>query len=242
MARQTDSRRDFSAFLGVHLPMARATAIQSSRNPLSAFSFSISRAIATHNDARLATSAAGMRRWREPVYWPCDIRFRPKQKIHRLAVLVDSAREKIPLSGDLYVAVSRPGSCTPSPSQNRTGTSRLIRLPSSSLRCEAAFPSEHTTVVPFPPDAQARAPHGSLRAPPQRLQPCRIESTVIIRPATKKARPYPPAGSSSHRAIKRRCAALVGSFKSFRSAAVTLAGIELAHRLRKKQFSFGRGR
>ncbi len=41
-----------------------------------------------------------------------------------------------------------------------------------------------------------------------------------------------------HRAIKRRCAAMVGGFKSFGSAAITLAGIELAHRIRKRQFSF----
>lgn len=44
-----------------------------------------------------------------------------------------------------------------------------------------------------------------------------------------------------HRAIKRRCAAMLG-FKSFSTAAITLAGIELAHRIRKRQFSFGRGR
>jgi transposase-like protein len=44
-----------------------------------------------------------------------------------------------------------------------------------------------------------------------------------------------------HRAIKRRCASM-GGFKSFHSAAVTLSGIELAHRIRKRQFSFGRGR
>jgi transposase-like protein len=44
-----------------------------------------------------------------------------------------------------------------------------------------------------------------------------------------------------HRAIKRRCASM-GGFKSFRSAAITLSGIELAHRIRKRQFSFGRGR
>jgi transposase-like protein len=36
-----------------------------------------------------------------------------------------------------------------------------------------------------------------------------------------------------HRAIKRRCASM-GGFKSFRSAAITLAGIELAHRIRKR--------
>jgi transposase-like protein len=44
-----------------------------------------------------------------------------------------------------------------------------------------------------------------------------------------------------HRAIKRRCASM-GGFKSFRGAAITLAGIELAHRIRKRQFSLGRGR
>ena len=42
-----------------------------------------------------------------------------------------------------------------------------------------------------------------------------------------------------HRAIKRRCASMLG-FKSFRTAAVTLAGVELAHRIHKRQFSFGR--
>ena len=38
-----------------------------------------------------------------------------------------------------------------------------------------------------------------------------------------------------HRAIKRRCASMLG-FKSLRTAAVTLSGIELAHRIRKRQF------
>jgi transposase-like protein len=46
----------------------------------------------------------------------------------------------------------------------------------------------------------------------------------------------------AHRAINRRCAAMVGGFKSFGSAAITLAGVALAHRIRKRQFSFGRGR
>lgn len=45
----------------------------------------------------------------------------------------------------------------------------------------------------------------------------------------------------SHRAIKRRCASMAG-FKAFANATITLAGIELAHRIRKGQFSFGRGR
>jgi len=44
-----------------------------------------------------------------------------------------------------------------------------------------------------------------------------------------------------HRAIKRRCASMLG-FKSFRTAAISLAGIELAHRIRKRQFSMLRQR
>jgi hypothetical protein len=43
-----------------------------------------------------------------------------------------------------------------------------------------------------------------------------------------------------HRAIEQRCAPML-ALKSFRTAAVTLAGVELAHRIRKRQFSFGRG-
>jgi hypothetical protein len=34
----------------------------------------------------------------------------------------------------------------------------------------------------------------------------------------------------------------MGGFKCFGSAVITLAGIELAHRIRKRQFSLGRGR
>ncbi len=45
----------------------------------------------------------------------------------------------------------------------------------------------------------------------------------------------------THRAIKRRCASMLG-FKSFGNAAITLAGIELAHRIHKRQFSFGPSR
>src|SRR5439155_25332498 len=44
-----------------------------------------------------------------------------------------------------------------------------------------------------------------------------------------------------HRAIKRRCASMKG-FKSFANAAVTIAGVELAHRIHKHQFLLGRGR
>ena len=44
-----------------------------------------------------------------------------------------------------------------------------------------------------------------------------------------------------HRAIKRCCAFMAG-FKSFANADMTIAGIELAHRIRKRQLNFGRGR
>ena len=44
-----------------------------------------------------------------------------------------------------------------------------------------------------------------------------------------------------HRAIKRRCASMLG-FKSFTNASIVLACIELANRIRKHQFSLGRGR
>jgi transposase-like protein len=43
-----------------------------------------------------------------------------------------------------------------------------------------------------------------------------------------------------HRAIKQRCAPMLG-LKGFRSAAITLAGIELAHRIRKQQYSLPTG-
>jgi transposase-like protein len=41
-----------------------------------------------------------------------------------------------------------------------------------------------------------------------------------------------------HRAIKRRCAPML-AMKSFRTAATTLAGVELVHRIRKGQFTLG---
>lgn len=44
-----------------------------------------------------------------------------------------------------------------------------------------------------------------------------------------------------HRAIKRRCASMLG-LKSFRTAAITFAGIELANRIRKRQLDLGRVR
>jgi len=44
-----------------------------------------------------------------------------------------------------------------------------------------------------------------------------------------------------HRAIKRHCASMTG-FKSFANASITISGIELAHRIHKRQFSLGPGR
>jgi transposase-like protein len=44
-----------------------------------------------------------------------------------------------------------------------------------------------------------------------------------------------------HRAIKRRCASMTG-FKSFENGSIALAGVELTHRIRKRQLWFGRGR
>ena len=44
-----------------------------------------------------------------------------------------------------------------------------------------------------------------------------------------------------HRAIKRRIACMLG-FKSFMNASIVLAGIELANKIRKHQFSLGRGK
>ena len=42
-----------------------------------------------------------------------------------------------------------------------------------------------------------------------------------------------------HRGVKQRIAVMLG-FKDFRHAAITIAGIELMHRIRKGQFRLGR--
>ena len=42
-----------------------------------------------------------------------------------------------------------------------------------------------------------------------------------------------------HRGVKQRIAVMLG-FKGFRKAAITIAGIELLHRIRKGQFALGR--
>jgi transposase-like protein len=41
-----------------------------------------------------------------------------------------------------------------------------------------------------------------------------------------------------HRGVKQRIAVMLG-FKRFRNAAITIAGIELLHRIRKGQFGLG---
>ena len=43
-----------------------------------------------------------------------------------------------------------------------------------------------------------------------------------------------------HRAIKRRCESMTG-FKSFATTSITIASMELAHRIHKRQFTFGPG-
>ena len=42
-----------------------------------------------------------------------------------------------------------------------------------------------------------------------------------------------------HRGVKQRIAVMLG-FKGFNNAAITIAGIELMHRIRKGQFGLGR--
>jgi transposase-like protein len=66
----------------------------------------------------------------------------------------------------------------------------------------------------------------------------RIRSGIVV---VRSCRYLNNIVEQDHRAIKRRCAWMTG-FKSFRNAAITLAGIELANRIRKRQFSFGLGR
>jgi transposase-like protein len=56
-----------------------------------------------------------------------------------------------------------------------------------------------------------------------------------------RARRYLNNGvEQDHRAIKQRCAPMLG-LKTYQSAATTLAGIELAHRIRKQQYSLPTG-
>ena len=73
------------------------------------------------------------------------------------------------------------------------------------------------------------------------LRLLRRESPVWRRVEIRTSKYLNNIVEQDHRAIKRRCASMKG-FKSFANATATIAGIELAHRIHKHQFSFGRGR
>jgi len=72
------------------------------------------------------------------------------------------------------------------------------------------------------------------------LRLMRLENPAWRRVVIRSRRYLNNIVEQDHRAIKRRCVPML-ALKSFRTAAVTLAGLELAHRIRKRQFSFGRG-
>jgi hypothetical protein len=64
-----------------------------------------------------------------------------------------------------------------------------------------------------------------------------LQSCQVLAAARVHARRYlNNIVEQDHRAIKQRCASMLG-LKSFATAAVTLSGIELAHRVRKGQFT-----
>ena len=73
------------------------------------------------------------------------------------------------------------------------------------------------------------------------LRLLRRESPVWRRVEVRTSKYLNNIVEQDHRVIKRRCASMKG-FKSFASVTATIAGIELAHRIHKHQFSFGRGR
>jgi transposase-like protein len=73
-----------------------------------------------------------------------------------------------------------------------------------------------------------------------RFASCARKTRGGVRSSFRKRRYFNNIIEQDHRAIKRRCASMLG-LKSFRTAAITLEGVELAHRIRKRQYSFGRG-
>jgi transposase-like protein len=72
------------------------------------------------------------------------------------------------------------------------------------------------------------------------LRPLREENPRCNSVIARKRRYLNNIIEEDHRAIKRRRAAMLG-LKSFRTAAITLKGAQLAHRIRKGQYSCGRG-
>jgi transposase-like protein len=74
----------------------------------------------------------------------------------------------------------------------------------------------------------------------QALKVLRKENPNLRSMVIRKSRYLNNIVEQDHRAIKRRCAPML-SLKTFRTAAVTLAGVELVHRIRKGQFSLRPG-
>jgi transposase-like protein len=72
------------------------------------------------------------------------------------------------------------------------------------------------------------------------LRLLRKENPNLQRVVIRSSRYLNNIVEQDHRAIKRRCAPML-SLKTFRTAAITLAGVELAHRIRKGQFSLRPG-
>lgn len=113
----------------------------------------------------------------------------------------------------------------------------LLRPDRSIAAAQAFFRKALTTSLPrwprkitldgYPPSHQALR---LLRREDPRWKYVRVRSCQYLNNIIEQ----------DHRAIKRRCAWTTG-FKSARNAAITLSGIELAHRIRKRQFSFGPG-
>ncbi len=91
------------------------------------------------------------------------------------------------------------------------------------------------------PDGRARLPWMVTSRAIGHCAGCVARIAVWAYVLVRKCRYLNSIVEQDHRAIKSRCRPMLG-FKSCRSAAVTLAGIELAHRIRKRQFKFGPGR
>ena len=100
--------------------------------------------------------------------------------------------------------------------------------------------------------SQAEGGSGAVRGSPLRPQihhPVRSLVSSIqaqsARPGGDDGRAWPVDGAYDHYALgaavrmKQRLAVMLG-FKGFKNAAITIAGIELLHRIRKGQFGLGR--
>jgi transposase-like protein len=128
---------------------------------------------------------------------------------------------------DLYRAVDRAGKSVAS----LLCSDRCMESAQASFR--AAVSQE---AVPWPEKINVdgnSAPHRGLRllaTEDRRWQNVEVRARHYLNNVVER----------DHRAIKQRCAPMLG-LKSFRSAAITLAGVELAHRVRKQQYSLPKG-